>query len=1338
MNGLCGLRDDSRVRPKDPEPVEAFGKGYLSQGIAFLAHEDTVAPGAHAALTAHGWARTHVIVEKSTSTASSFAAGTPAQQAFAHGLVQYAFSPKVALSDVYGASILGFQLRWNHNVEQLLGTVNPLLTLGRRRLVEDANPSPGVFSALELVPREGLPRDGACGCPTSVELVGTVRVADAAAGKACLVEKPRAAYPVDKHGAAHWQVQSPSLCGAYARWASKCKLFSGSGSEAPERFSELSGAASRDAFTAASDQSDAMLEASADDFSDSNEPNSPTQARKVELEAAGRGLWGEAFEDMPLRHAVQEAKDLRSSISVADAAFSGWKDAQLSTSSTNNPSVDDDVFEGLLEDDDIFEGVPGLPSRRALAEEALRRQVVRNNARNLGLFDWMLGPGDANQPSYTTEDEFAPGETAFEFTTDPHEVNGDQPNAAASTGSAAQPGPFDADFDAAATGPPGGAHYPFDPNQPPQWLAAQGGGWLFGTPDGFDAQDAPAQSSREGSGTADWGFYDYDQAFGTFYSADDGSFFANSFWGVSYTSTQSGAAGQNGNNNCAQTGTGSDPNDPLGDPLFQDDAFAPSDDLYVPNGPQCSPAAGSTGGGSQGGPDRTLPGGGSNGGCPSQYEYKDPQTDTCECVTGYFRQSPTSACEPFQNNRQRPVKDHDPRGVLGVDEVHPEVKRLALRTATLLQNEGYDPYVFEAYRSWARQDQLYNQGGVTQARAGQSWHNYGLAIDLIFYASNGRDPSWAESHPWDRVGALGKQAGFTVWGGDWTSFKDRPHLEYHPGFTGRSRDLIPVYNGQTGSILSKLQAVWTHLSIGVSGSGTTSPSSPPSASTPPAASASSTPAVTPSSTTVANTNHPAFDPRGKLDDPLVHPDVRRMAIETVLDLQAEGYSPYVFECYRSHADQNAAYQRGNSKVTAGGSWHNYGLACDIIFYNSATGRPDWDNGHPWARLGAVGKANGFTEWGGDWQSFFDGPHLQYHPGHRNRARDLQPAYDAAAGNGIEAGIKAAWTFLGVGVDGTAAPSSSPAARRPSPSRTPTSTPAPSSSSTSAPSTTPSPSATPDPSSNSGTTTTGSATCSQGGAASQGLAAYNEDDAKNVRDLCAGRGNNCHSGGCGASTDLSLFSLNDAGLQLILEEEGEAGIFYYGGVKHHCPFIGAADHPWVVTQGYGNVIYHGRGQGDVAEAQQIRDSCRSAECCWTDAEARANLRRHVQDRSEATVRRFFSGRTLNANQFSALVSGFYNVGSFAGPGTDSGWPFRSDNYKYVCRGTFNLFVKASGCIARGLVRRRIRECVLFWTPVDEAVNLPNRDTIGARLDPRLPPGQGYPERLTKYYGKGSPC
>jgi len=220
--------------------------------------------------------------------------------------------------------------------------------------------------------------------------------------------------------------------------------------------------------------------------------------------------------------------------------------------------------------------------------------------------------------------------------------------------------------------------------------------------------------------------------------------------------------------------------------------------------------------------------------------------------------------------------------------------------------------------------------------------------------------------------------------------------------------------------------------------------------------------------------------------------------------------------------------------------------------------------------------------------------------------------------------------------------------------------------------------------------------------------------------------------------LSLFSLNDAGLQLILEEEGEAGIFYYGGVKHHCPFIGAADHPWVVTQGYGNVIYHGKGQGDVAKARRIRDDCRSAECCWTDAEARANLKKHVQDKSEATVRRFFSGRTLNANQFSALVSGFFNVGSFAGPGTDSGWPFRSDNYKYVCRGTFNLFVKASGCIARGLVRRRIRECVLFWTPVDEAVNLPNRDTIGARLDPRLPPGQGYPERLTKYYGKGSPC
>ena len=131
---------------------------------------------------------------------------------------------------------------------------------------------------------------------------------------------------------------------------------------------------------------------------------------------------------------------------------------------------------------------------------------------------------------------------------------------------------------------------------------------------------------------------------------------------------------------------------------------------------------------------------------------------------------------------------------------------IARKTALDLQAEGLRPYIFEGYRSFARQTELYNSGrGVTQVRAGGSWHNYGLAIDIIFYDSRG-NPSWgAPMADWRRVGALGKANGATVWGGDWGW--DNPHLEYHPDWTGSAYDLADIYNSQG---ITAVWIAWAH------------------------------------------------------------------------------------------------------------------------------------------------------------------------------------------------------------------------------------------------------------------------------------------------------------------------------------------------------------------------------------------------------------------------------------------------------------------------------------------------------------------------------------------------
>lgn len=123
------------------------------------------------------------------------------------------------------------------------------------------------------------------------------------------------------------------------------------------------------------------------------------------------------------------------------------------------------------------------------------------------------------------------------------------------------------------------------------------------------------------------------------------------------------------------------------------------------------------------------------------------------------------------------IRDADPRGVLSSSNLNPQVKAMIVEVVYRLQAEGYRPYIVESFRTLERQNQIPSEN--TGAAAGRSWHNYGLAVDIAFWNDQNTGPSWAESLPWGRLGALGKEAGFTQWGGDWTK-RDRVHLEYHP------------------------------------------------------------------------------------------------------------------------------------------------------------------------------------------------------------------------------------------------------------------------------------------------------------------------------------------------------------------------------------------------------------------------------------------------------------------------------------------------------------------------------------------------------------------------------
>ena len=112
--------------------------------------------------------------------------------------------------------------------------------------------------------------------------------------------------------------------------------------------------------------------------------------------------------------------------------------------------------------------------------------------------------------------------------------------------------------------------------------------------------------------------------------------------------------------------------------------------------------------------------------------------------------------------------------------MHPEFsQRLLLAFKIMKEKHGYDMALLEGYRSPARQDVLAQMGGaVTNARAFQSWHQYGLAADCAFW----RDGKLviSEKDPWamrgyQLYGEVAEQLGLT-WGGRW-KMMDFGHTE---------------------------------------------------------------------------------------------------------------------------------------------------------------------------------------------------------------------------------------------------------------------------------------------------------------------------------------------------------------------------------------------------------------------------------------------------------------------------------------------------------------------------------------------------------------------------------
>lgn len=130
--------------------------------------------------------------------------------------------------------------------------------------------------------------------------------------------------------------------------------------------------------------------------------------------------------------------------------------------------------------------------------------------------------------------------------------------------------------------------------------------------------------------------------------------------------------------------------------------------------------------------------------------------------------------------------------------VHPMLRVYTEELIRRAYREGINVQISSGYRSNHEQAAIYGQGRpgfrfdgkvygrkgaiVSNARPGTSVHNYGLAIDYFLTTPDGSKSTWVVNDQWRRVGAIAKEMGFE-WGGDWTSFKDYPHLQFTQGLS---------------------------------------------------------------------------------------------------------------------------------------------------------------------------------------------------------------------------------------------------------------------------------------------------------------------------------------------------------------------------------------------------------------------------------------------------------------------------------------------------------------------------------------------------------------------------
>lgn len=119
-------------------------------------------------------------------------------------------------------------------------------------------------------------------------------------------------------------------------------------------------------------------------------------------------------------------------------------------------------------------------------------------------------------------------------------------------------------------------------------------------------------------------------------------------------------------------------------------------------------------------------------------------------------------------------------------DLHPKVASLCSNFVARCAAAGIDILITSTYRDNESQAALYAQGRttpgrrVTNAQAGQSFHNHRCAFDFVPIVAG--KAVWEDVRTFERCGKIAETVGLE-WAGRWTRFRELAHCQFTGGLT---------------------------------------------------------------------------------------------------------------------------------------------------------------------------------------------------------------------------------------------------------------------------------------------------------------------------------------------------------------------------------------------------------------------------------------------------------------------------------------------------------------------------------------------------------------------------